>query len=199
MCIRDSNRSFTAWVEQVYHRRTHSETDTAPLARWSAAGPFPLPSPAALAEAFLWEEARTVTKTATVSLQGNTYQVDPALVGRRVELVFDPFDLSAVEVRYRGAPAGSAVPHRIERHSHLKARPETPTEPAPATGIDYARLLEASHHAQLAGRVNYAALAARSSDPADHPTAPDTGDPDGVVDVDVVTGRTAGSQPEETR
>jgi hypothetical protein len=28
------------------------------------------------AEAFLWEQRRTVTKTATVSLHGNIYQVD---------------------------------------------------------------------------------------------------------------------------
>jgi hypothetical protein len=31
-----------------------------------------------------------VTKTATVSLHANSYEVDPALVGRKVELVFDP-------------------------------------------------------------------------------------------------------------
>ena len=48
----------------------------------------PLPSPAALTEAFLWEAHRTVTKTAMVSLQGNTYEVDAALVGCKVELVF---------------------------------------------------------------------------------------------------------------
>ena len=77
------NRLFTAWVETVYHRTVHSETGQAPLARWSAGAPFPLPAPAALAEAFLWEEHRTVSKTATVSLHGNRYQVDPALVGRR--------------------------------------------------------------------------------------------------------------------
>lgn len=156
--LEELNRLFTAWVEQVYHPRPHSETGTAPRTRWSAGGPFPLPAPTALAEAFLWSEHRTVTKTATVSLQGNTYQVDPGLVGRRVELVFDPFDLVTVEVRYRGAPAGQAVPHRIERHSHHKARPETPAEPPPTTGIDYARLIEAAHHAQLATGVNYAAL-----------------------------------------
>ncbi|GAC1345532.1 MAG: DDE-type integrase/transposase/recombinase [Candidatus Dormibacteria bacterium] len=173
------NRSFVAWVETVYHPRTHSETGQAPIKRWSTGGPFPLPAPAALAEAFLWEEVRAVTKTATVSLQANTYQVDPALVGRRVELVFDPFDLTKVAVRYRGQPAGQAIPHRIERHSHLKARPETPVEPPPTTGIDYARLIEAAHHAQLAGGVNYAALAARS------PTSdlvPDVADD--IVDVD---------------
>jgi putative transposase len=152
------NRLFTAWVEQVYHRRVHSETDTPPLARWTAGGPFPLPTPAALAEAFLWAEHRMVTKTATVSLQGNTYQVDPALVGQRVELVFDPFDLTRVEVRLRGTPAGHAVPHRIGRHAHAKARPETPPETPTRTGIDYARLIDAAHQAELAQGVNYAAL-----------------------------------------
>jgi putative transposase len=140
----------------------HSETGQPPLARWHAGGPFPIPSTDALAEAFLWEEQRTVTKTALVSLQGNTYQVDPLLVGRRVELVFDPFDLTRIQVRLRGVPAGTAIPHRIGRHAHLKARPETPPELPTPTGIDYARLLADIHHIQLGHPgtgVNYAALA----------------------------------------
>ena len=155
------NALFTAWVETVYHRQIHSETGQAPLARWHAGGPFPIPSTDALAEAFLWEEHRTVTRTALVSLQGNTYQVDPLLVGRRVELVFDPFDLTRIQVRLRGVPAGTAIPHRIGRHAHLKARPETPPAPPTPTGIDYARLLADIHHTQLGhpAGVNYAALA----------------------------------------
>jgi putative transposase len=157
------NRLFTAWVEQVYHRRVHSETGHPPLTRWSAGGPFPLPTPAALAEAFCWEAQRTVAKTATVSLQGNTYQVDPALVGYRVELVFDPFDLTRIEVRLRGAPAGVAVPHRITRHAHVKARPETPPPAPTPTGIDYARLIDTAHQAELAQGVNYAALTSTAS------------------------------------
>ncbi|MGH3966413.1 MAG: hypothetical protein ACRDRY_24735, partial [Pseudonocardiaceae bacterium] len=44
------------------------------------------PSPADLrGEAFRWTQWRTVTKTATVSLHGNLYEVDPALPGARVE------------------------------------------------------------------------------------------------------------------
>jgi putative transposase len=157
------NRLFTAWVETVYHRRVHSETGQAPLARWHAGGPFPLPTPDALAEAFLWEAQRTVTKTALVSLQGNTYQVDPVLVGHRVELVFDPFDLTTVAVRLRGVPAGAAIPHRIGRHAHLKARPETPPATPAPTGIDYARLIADAHHTELAEGVNYAALTSTAS------------------------------------
>ena len=157
--LAELNRLFTAWVETVYHRTVHSETGQPPLARWQAGGPFPLPTPAALAEAFLWEERRTVTKTATISLHGNTYQVDPGLAGRKVELVFDPFDLTRIEVRAAGTPIGLAIPHRIGRHAHPKARPETPP-PAPPrpTGIDYARLIELAHQNELAHRVNYAAL-----------------------------------------
>ena len=44
-------------------------------------------------------EWRTVTKTATVGLHGNIYEVDAALIGRKVELVFDPFDLCDIQVR----------------------------------------------------------------------------------------------------
>ena len=91
-----------------------------------AGGPVALPAPETLTEAFLWEAHRRVTKTATVSLHGNTYEVDPALVGRKVELVFDPFDLTRIEVRLAGVPMGLAIPHHISRHSHPKAKPETP-------------------------------------------------------------------------
>ena len=156
--LAELNRLFAAWVETQYHRATHSETGQTPLARWSAGGPVALPAPETLAEAFLWEEHRRVTKTATVSLHGNSYEVDPNLVGRKVELVFDPFDLTTIEVRLAGTPQGLAVPHHIGRHSHPKAKPETPTEPPKPSGIDYARMIETAHAAELAQGVNYAAL-----------------------------------------
>jgi putative transposase len=153
------NRLFAAWAETVYHRHPHSETGQPPLTRWAAGGPICLPAPEVLAEAFLWEEHRTVTKTATVSLHGNTYQVEASLVGRKVELVFDPFDLARIEVRLAGIPQGLALPHRIGRHTHPKARPETPpTPPAKPTGIDYAALIDTAHQAQLAHGINYTAL-----------------------------------------
>jgi putative transposase len=157
--LAEMNRLFTAWVENVYHRRQHSETGMAPLARWMTGAPFPVPAPADLAEAFRWSEHRTVSKTALVSLHGNRYQVDPHLVGRRVELVFDPFDLTFLRVRVDNADAGAALPFQINRHSHPKARPEVPAEqPKPTTGIDYLALIDAAHSAELANKVNYAAF-----------------------------------------
>ena len=106
----------------------------------------------------MWSEFRTVTKTATVSLHGNIYQVDELLTGRKVELVFDPFDLTDIEVRYGGRSFGQAVAFTIGRHSHPKARPEQPGGDPPATGIDYLGLIGAAHDSMLAERINYASL-----------------------------------------
>ncbi|MFC9646946.1 DDE-type integrase/transposase/recombinase [Streptomyces mirabilis] len=163
------NRLFTAWAEHVYHRAVHSETGQPPMDRWLAAAPFPQPTAAQLREAFRWSEHRTVTKTATVSLHGNIYNVDAALVGRKVELVFDPFDLAEIEVRFQNRPFGLAIPHHISRHAHPKARPEVPeAPPAPATGIDYLRLIDTARTQELGQKINYTALMPRQDEPGGH-------------------------------
>ena len=93
-------------------------------------------------------------------MHGNRYQVDPGLSGQRVELVFDPFDLTVLSVRSGGRDAGTATPHHITRHSHPKARPEPlPGDDAPrATGIDYLALLGEQRSGQDKKPVNYSAL-----------------------------------------
>jgi putative transposase len=152
------NRLFSAWVETQYHRNINSETGQTPMDRWSVASPVALPAPEALAEAFLWAERRRVNKTALVFLHGNSYEVDGSLVGHKVELVFDPFDLTRIEVRSQGVPMGLAVPHHIGRHSHPNAKPETPIESSKPSGIDYMGLIADTHHSELAAGLNYAAL-----------------------------------------
>jgi putative transposase len=159
------NRLFSAWVETVYHRRVHSETNQAPIERLLAAGPPVLPTREALHEAFLWSEVRMVTKVATVSLHSNAFEVDAALVGSKVEVVFDPFDLTTVEIRFEGRPMGTGIPVVIGRHSHPQARPEAPVPP-PQTGIDYLGLLAARREAEVAGQIiGYSDLAADTTSP----------------------------------
>lgn len=180
--LAELNRLFSAWVAVSYHRTVHSETSQAPLARWAAGvpDPLPLPSPAQLHEAFRWSERRTVRKTATVSLHGNLYQVDASLVRRVVELVFDPFDLTDIDVRHKGRPAGKAVPFLIGRHRHAKTRTgddQQRAEPEP-TGIDYLNILDQAHGAGLQAQINYAALIGSADEAGDH-GADDTGRPGG--------------------
>jgi putative transposase len=151
--LAELNRLFTAWVEQVYHRRIHTETGQTPLDRFDPTAAR-YPTPAELHEAFLWSEWRVVTKTATVSLFSNNYEVDGALAGQRVELVFDPFDLTDIDVRHHNRSMGKAIAHTIGRHSHPAARPEPASSPpAAATGIDYLRLVETQRDHSLATKI----------------------------------------------
>ena len=81
------------------------------------------------------------------------------LAGRKVECVFDPFDLTVLEIFWNGSPYGTAVPRVIGRHSHPKAKPEEPGTPPPATGIDYLAIIAAEHaEAVRRHRIRYDAL-----------------------------------------
>jgi putative transposase len=162
--LEDLNRIFQAWVEQVYHRRVHSETGQTPLERFLAAGPPPLPSEHALTEAFRWSERRTVSKTGTVGMHGNTYEVDAELAGRQVDLVFDPFELADVAVQIDGRHVGLAIALKIKRHVHPRAQAlVTPAEP---TGIDYLGLIENRHDQHQRRRIDYRNLPGPPADGA---------------------------------
>jgi putative transposase len=155
----DLNRLFTAWLHQQYHRSVHAETGATPAQRYHAEGqtPAPRPDPALLRRTFLWREQRRVTAFSAVSLHGNRYEVDAALIGRQVDLLFTPFDLTVIEVEYQGRAMGRAVPHTIGRHTHPAVKPDAPA-PAEATGIDYLRLLDDAHQKQVGQAINYPAL-----------------------------------------
>ena len=163
LSIKELERLLQAWIERVYHRRVHTETGVTPLARYGGFTPR-RPTEQELREAFMWQETRLVTKTATVSLLGNRYEVDQALCGRRVELRFDPYDLERIEVYYAGRPFGEAVGHQVGRHVHPQAH-EPADQPRPKSGIDYLRLIEQEHErGWLARRINYKELAADAGD-----------------------------------
>lgn len=151
--VQELNQTFQAWVEQVYHQRVHTETGQTPLERFLVAGPPQLPAEVSLREAFRWAERRTVSRTGTVEMHGNTYEVDPELAGRRVQLIFDPVELCEVEIRADGRHAGMAIPRKIKRHVHPRAQPPTP--PGKPTGIDYLGLVRKRREQELQKRIDY--------------------------------------------
>ena len=161
--LTELNDRFEAWAEQVANQRIHDETGQAPIARWEAGGAPRAADPARLVDAFRWSTTRRVTRTATVSLEGNTYSVDPALVGRRVELRYQPEDLARIEVFHDGRPAGIAKPFVIGRHT-AKAVPQA-ARPVPAsTGIDYLGMVAAAHDAEIVGAISYANIGFATQD-----------------------------------
>ena len=168
------NDLFAAWAGQVANRRVHAETGETPIGRFEAGGPPRQAEPARLAEAFRWSVTRRVTRTATVPLEGNAYAVDPALVGRRVELRYDPEDLSAVDVFLDGKPAGTATPFITRRHVHRAVPQAAPPPPAP-TGIDYLGLVAAAHEeeAGTGAKIDFTALGRLGGAEPDHQSGQD--------------------------
>jgi putative transposase len=155
------NDRFLAWAEQVCNVRQHAETGQTPLKRFFLGGPTRAVAPSLLRDAFRIAVLRWVSRTASVSLAGGRYAVDPALVNRRVELRFDPGDMTQLEVFCEGRPFGAAVPLIIGRHVQRQVPPPPPA-PAPATGVDYLGLVQTAYEEQTLGKIAF----------RDLPTAP---------------------------
>jgi putative transposase len=172
------NDFFMAWAEQVANARTHAETKQAPIERFLANFTPAIPPPDVLAEAFRWSVVRRVTKTATINLFANRYQVDPALIGRTIELRFDPEDLTRIEVFDHGIPAGAAVAFVIGRHVHPavpQAAPPPVVDPEP--GIDYMGLVHSAHTEALGeGSISYRDVPLPGFEDIDEPADNDTDD-----------------------
>jgi len=142
----------------VYHRKHHAEIGQTPLERFRQ---NPNPSarpidPETLHQAFLHRVERKVTKTAAISFLSNRYQVPPFLRGQTIELRYDPFDLSRLEIWFQGQFLQMATPEKIVASHHPAVTPDpTPAAPAPNTSLDYLALLRNERQrlieSQLAG------------------------------------------------
>jgi len=151
--LEELNDRFLAWVERYLNLRRHAETGESPLERFQR-GRHRAADPELLRSAFLWATRRRVSRTATVSFLGNQYQVDPALLGRQVELRYRPEDLSQLEVWFGNRQFGLAVPMVVERHVH----PQLPAPPRPVpqpTGVDYLGHVLAEHEANETGSISF--------------------------------------------
>jgi putative transposase len=156
----DLNTSFWAWLDQIYHARVHTETGQTPFERFTAGSGFEqiqMPDPETLRQAFLWRAKRRLTKTSTIQIQGNTYFVDPALAwpGTLIELRFDPFDLSKLDVYRNDKPLAPVTVVHYKRQFHLQIEQLVPsalrtnTDADTATGSDFLARLRDEHDAAL--------------------------------------------------
>jgi hypothetical protein len=123
-----------------------------------------------LQQAFLHRDQRKVTTTATVSFMGNRYQVPAFLRGQTIELRYDPFDLSRLEIWFQDTFLQLAQPERLQATHHPQVTPDPVPAPPPKTGLDYLALLRAEHQrliqAQLDG-LHFSQLTPKSTQETD--------------------------------
>jgi len=115
------NQSLWAWLDRVYHVREHGQTGQTPFDRFTAGiDQIRTVDPETLRLAFQWRTKRLVTGRATISFQGNLYHVDPAWCGQTIELRYDPFDLSQMDIYdCAGKHLGLAALVTHKRQFHL--------------------------------------------------------------------------------
>ena len=150
--LADLNRFFAAWLEVAYNQKVHNTFKQRPADRFFKCGhPIRRIPPHELAEIFLLEERRKVDKTCCVSLMGTVYEVEPHLAGETVDLRFDPYERSVIQVWKEGSRQKDA--RMLEKHSFKRAKvKEAPRaaqpEPAPKTGLNYVELVYEKYMAE---------------------------------------------------
>jgi len=140
------NESLLAWLEVVYQRKLHTETGQSPLERFRQ-DPDPTVRPAnptELRQAFLHRALRTVTKTATISFQGNRYRVPAFLRRQKIEIrpnwdsSSDPFDLAHLEIWHNETYLQDAELELLTRTTQVGVDPDpTPLTPPADPALDY--------------------------------------------------------------
>ncbi|MFW0860740.1 MAG: Mu transposase C-terminal domain-containing protein [Dethiobacter sp.] len=96
-----------------------------------------------LTDIFLWEEERKADKTGCIKVAGNLYEVDLELVGLKVLLRYDPFDLSVIHVWHNKKRYDNAGPVDQTLHYHGRVKPEKPQkQPVNSEEFSFFRAVE---------------------------------------------------------
>lgn len=119
--LEELNHKLSVWIQTVYHNRVHSSTGVSPLIRYQQGieGVVRLDENVNIEELFYERATRTVRKDGTIRLDGTLYEVDLSLRALRVELRFDPFAMTRIEVWHQSRFIGLA------RAANLRANGET--------------------------------------------------------------------------
>lgn len=147
--LEELNRWFWAWLEIAYHQKLHESLGETPFEFWmKQTERIRLPDPDVLDTVFLWREDRTVNKVRTFTLAGNLYEVAPELADQKIEVRYNPFDLSRILVFKDGVYQMRARPAALPQPIHPKAPPPL-RRPQKPLSMSYLDTLIAQHEANL--------------------------------------------------
>lgn len=127
--VDELNEHLKAFVEIRYHSNIHSETKKTPAAAYAELKEKNYPDIEILNELFMLTDNRTVhPKTKTVSVLGTLFVTDSYLGGKKIEVHFNPNDLSYVLIYYKNIFIMKASPQELNAKPHEKIVPEKTDE-----------------------------------------------------------------------
>lgn len=100
--IEELNSTMTAWLDVEYDNKIHSSTGEPPNNRWrnnlNAHPPRRIKDIDKFNSLFFWRTKKNINKYGKIQFNKNGYPIHTLPVGEKVELRYDPFDLSEVQV-----------------------------------------------------------------------------------------------------
>jgi len=143
--VEELNKLYDVWMQECYLNIPHSALSgkTPHACYQSDTHELRLLSSDVIADAFLSCEQRKVDKGGCISFCGQKYEVELGLsiIHRKVDVVYDPADISVVTIECEGFPPCTAKPLVITTHSAKK--PKLP-ERFEKTEAASSRLLDAA-------------------------------------------------------
>lgn len=138
------NQLFAVWLEECYQNKPHSglKGNISPQTAYrSDRKALKFLDPETITNAFLHCEERKVDKAGCISFAGKKYEVSLNFIGCKVDVIYDPADISELTIEYEGHNPFKAKELVIGEKS--APRPQLPEylQPAPA---DSSRLLNAA-------------------------------------------------------
>ena len=125
--LKDLNDLFRIWLSERYQHKPHSSLgDRSPAEAFAQdTAPLRFHSLEALQHAFLHEEERVVDKSGCLKLGGILYDAGVEFLRKKVQVRYDPFDLTRLQLWHGGNFIRHVVPVQIGEHNQtLKAPPE---------------------------------------------------------------------------
>jgi transposase InsO family protein len=125
------NKRFWTWLDEDYHRKTHTGLGAAPLDVYM--GQIEqvkhIADPAALDLIFWHRLTRKVRGDGTITIQGKLFQVPLRYVGMRVEVRFDNYPPKEVHIFEGEASICAADPVNIHENAHVRRNRDVPENP----------------------------------------------------------------------
>lgn len=125
--LEELNSALSAWVEIEYNGKLHSGTGETPNERWREnirkQPPRRITDLDDFNSLFLFRNKKTINKFAAIRFENNTYPIHGLAVGTAIELRYNPFDLSQVQVYHEGKFHAVLRASKLSRKS-LLAVPE---------------------------------------------------------------------------
>lgn len=99
------NEQFQVWLSECYQNKSHSalgENVSPETAYRSDRKPLRFVEPAVIADAFLHAQQRKVDKSGCISFMGKKYEVGLPFIGHKVDVIYDPADITQLTIEYVG-------------------------------------------------------------------------------------------------